>query len=76
MRLGVNLLYLVPGEVGGSETAARRSLQALRTEDPALEAVLYVGPEARESIASEEWTDGWRVVTAPVPSQRGHIPPR
>jgi glycosyltransferase involved in cell wall biosynthesis len=69
VRLGVNLLYLVPGEVGGSETAARRSLEALRAADPALEAVLYVGPEARDSIVSEDWAHGWRVVTAPVPSR-------
>ncbi|MEA2483243.1 MAG: hypothetical protein QOC55_1190 [Thermoleophilaceae bacterium] len=69
MRLGVNLLYLVPGEVGGSETGARGWLGGLRAADPALEAVLYVGPEARESIASEPWADGWRVITAPVPSR-------
>jgi glycosyltransferase involved in cell wall biosynthesis len=65
VRLGVNLLYLVPGEVGGSETAARRSLAAMRDIEPDLDAILYVAPEARESFEG----DGWRVVTSPVKSR-------
>ncbi|MEA2426369.1 MAG: hypothetical protein QOH13_2779 [Thermoleophilaceae bacterium] len=69
MRLGVNLLYLVPGEVGGSETAARESLAALRRVAPGLDAVLYVGREARESIEAEPWAAGWRVVESPAPSR-------
>jgi glycosyltransferase involved in cell wall biosynthesis len=65
VRLGVNLLYLVPGEVGGSETAARRTLSALREVDPSLDIVLYVAPEAVESFAAESW----HVVAGPVPSR-------
>ena len=51
--------------MGGSETAARHSLTALRKLDPALDILLYAAPEARESFAME----GWRVVTSPVPSR-------
>jgi glycosyltransferase involved in cell wall biosynthesis len=65
VRLGVNLLYLVPGEVGGSETAAKRSLAAMREIEPSLDAVLYVGPEAADDFRRE----GWEVVVSPVPSR-------
>jgi glycosyltransferase involved in cell wall biosynthesis len=69
MRLGINLLYLVPGEVGGSETAARASLAALREVAPDLDAVLYVGPEAAAPLSREPWVEGWQIVTCPVPSR-------
>ena len=35
MRLGLNMLHLVPGETGGSELYARRLVPALLSEDPA-----------------------------------------
>src|SRR4051812_45845701 len=68
-RLGINLLYLVPGEVGGSETAARSTLTALREVAPDLEAVVYCAPEARESLAAESWARAWELVESPVPSR-------
>jgi glycosyltransferase involved in cell wall biosynthesis len=55
----------VPGEVGGSETAARRSVAALREVDPQLELVLYVAPEAAHSFEAS----GARIVRSPVPSR-------
>ena len=69
MRLGFNLLYLVPGAVGGTETVARETLAALRRVAPDLEAVVYVAPEARESFEAEPWAAGWRFVASPVPSR-------
>jgi glycosyltransferase involved in cell wall biosynthesis len=45
-RVGVNLLYLVPGEVGGSEVYARELLSALHALEPELELVVYCAPEA------------------------------
>jgi glycosyltransferase involved in cell wall biosynthesis len=68
-RLGINLLYLVPGEVGGSETAARSTLGALSEVAPGLEAVVYCGPEARESLAAEPWAGTWELVESPVASR-------
>src|SRR3954452_19265127 len=68
-RLGINLLYLVPGEVGGSETAARATLGAMRAVAPDLDAVVYCGPEARESLAAEPWAAGWELIASPVPSR-------
>ena len=68
-RLGVNLLYLVPGEVGGSEIYARNLLRAIGRCAPELELVAYVGREARESLERESWADGTRFVVSPAPSR-------
>ena len=68
-RLGLNLLYLVPGEVGGSEIYARNLIPALRAKRPDLELVAYVGPEAVESLRGEPWADGMRFVVSPVRSR-------
>jgi len=40
-RIGVNLLWLRPGEVGGTETYIRRVLRAVSTFDPDIEWHLY-----------------------------------
>lgn len=41
LRLGVNTLFLVPGDVGGTETFLRETLKALATSQCALELVLF-----------------------------------
>lgn len=48
MRIGVNLLYLLPGVVGGTETYARSLLRELVGLDPANEFVLFVNRESRD----------------------------
>jgi glycosyltransferase involved in cell wall biosynthesis len=68
-RLGVNLLYLVPGEVGGSEIYARNLLRAICRARPGLELFAYVGREARESLAGEPWADRTRFTVSPAPSR-------
>ena len=45
MRVGVNLLWMVPGEVGGSETWMSGLLGHLATHRPAHEVVLFA-PDA------------------------------
>jgi glycosyltransferase involved in cell wall biosynthesis len=69
-RLGFNLLYLVPGEVGGSEVYARNLLRAIHGARPELELVAYVGREALESLAAEPWAERARFVVSPAPSRR------
>ena len=50
MRIGVNLCWLVPGVVGGSEEATTRALHALADIRPAdVEVVLYGLPALREA---------------------------
>ena len=68
-RLGLNLLYLVPGAVGGSEIYARNLLRAMRRRVPELEYVAYIGREAFDSLAAEPWADRTRFVVSPVPSR-------
>ena len=47
-RVGLNLLFLVPGETGGSEIYARNLIPALVEERPELELVAFVNREATE----------------------------
>ncbi len=45
MRIGVNALFLIPGEVGGSETYLVETLRAMLHEDPDLQVVLFTNDE-------------------------------
>ncbi|MFQ5767941.1 MAG: glycosyltransferase family 4 protein [Acidobacteriota bacterium] len=45
VRVGVNLLFLVPGRVGGAEVYLRHLLPRLKTLDPDLELVLFTNRE-------------------------------
>ena len=41
MRIGVNTLFLIPGEVGGTETYLRETLRALAELSEDVEWVLF-----------------------------------
>src|SRR6266498_3001108 len=69
MRVGLNLLHLVPGETGGSEVYARRLVPALLEACPELELTLFVASEA----AGERWPNGVWVVDLPVQA-RSRVP--
>lgn len=43
IRIGLNLLYLVPGQTGGTETYARELIPALHRQRPELEMVAFIG---------------------------------
>jgi glycosyltransferase involved in cell wall biosynthesis len=62
VRLGLNLLHLVPGETGGSELYARRLVEALVEAEPELQPTLFVAREA----AGESWPAGVEVRAIPV----------
>ena len=47
-RVGLNLLYLVPGETGGGEVYARNLVPKLAEERPDLELVAFVNREAAD----------------------------
>lgn len=57
MRIGLNVLYIVPGEVGGSEIYARELIRALGTEHPDDEFIVYCAREATESLRNEDWPE-------------------
>jgi glycosyltransferase involved in cell wall biosynthesis len=61
MRVGLNLLYLVPGEVGGSEIYARELIAALGAAEPEWEFVVFCGREAAEVLPDESWPANVRV---------------
>jgi glycosyltransferase involved in cell wall biosynthesis len=55
VRVGLNVLYLVPGEVGGSEIYARELIGALGNARPDDEFLVYCAREAADSLGAEAW---------------------
>lgn len=53
MRVGVNTLFLIPGEVGGSETYLRRTLAAMKQVIPAVDLVLFTNRENDAVLRSD-----------------------
>jgi glycosyltransferase involved in cell wall biosynthesis len=51
MRVGLDLLYLVPGETGGRETYARELVPAMLEQSPGLELVAFVNRDAGAELA-------------------------
>lgn len=67
-RLGLNALFLVPGETGGMETYARRLVPALAAARPELELVAFVGEEALERLGPEPFGPRVRAVSVGAPT--------
>jgi len=64
VHVGLNLVFLVPGEQGGMEVYARELMRALHGERPDLRLTAFVNREAR--AAGGEWDDVADVVEVPV----------
>jgi glycosyltransferase involved in cell wall biosynthesis len=67
MRVGLNLVYLVPGETGGMEMYAREFIPALTNAAPHLELIAFINREASE--AGLEFGSQVRTVVVPVRSR-------
>src|SRR3954471_9648752 len=67
MHVGLNLVYLVPGETGGMETYARELIAALRNE-PEVQLTAFLSREAAED-SSAPWSQV-PCVTVPVRARR------
>jgi glycosyltransferase involved in cell wall biosynthesis len=65
MRVGLDLVYLVPGQTGGRETYARELVPALLNLAPELELVAFVNRDAGPRLAAE-LGPRVRAVTLPV----------
>jgi glycosyltransferase involved in cell wall biosynthesis len=65
MRVGLDLLYLTPGETGGRESYARELVPALLELAPELELVAFVNRDAGAELAAELGADV-RAVVLPV----------
>src|SRR3954451_11233290 len=67
MRLGLNLVYLVPGHTGGMETYARELIRSLHEVAPQIEKTAFVSREGA-AAAGAPWLELCRPVTVPVNS--------
>ncbi|HLY49398.1 MAG TPA: glycosyltransferase family 1 protein, partial [Solirubrobacteraceae bacterium] len=68
MHVGLNLVYLVPGETGGMEMYARELVPALADAAPGLTLTAFINREAAES--GLELAEGIRTVVVPVRARR------
>jgi glycosyltransferase involved in cell wall biosynthesis len=71
MRIGLDLLYLTPGQTGGRESYARELVPALLERAPELELVAFVNRDAGARLAAE-LGDAVKAVVLPV-SERSRI---
>ena len=53
MKVGINTLFLIPGEVGGSETYLRDVLRHAVPRHPAVDWVLFTNDENHDSLAAD-----------------------
>jgi len=68
VRVGLNLVFLVPGETGGRETYARKLVGGLRTERPDLDLTVFVNRETADAGGFENL----RAVVVPLRARRRH----
>lgn len=66
LKVGLNLLHLVPGRTGGSEIYARRLIPALLEASGDLELVAFASREGAPSLRGEPWTRNGSVIELPV----------
>jgi glycosyltransferase involved in cell wall biosynthesis len=67
MHVGLNLIFLVPGETGGMEIAARELIPALVAAAPGVRFTAFVNREtAARARADGPWGEVVRAVTVPV----------
>jgi glycosyltransferase involved in cell wall biosynthesis len=68
LHVGLNLVFLVPGETGGMEVYARELIAALRHERPELRLTAFINREA--AAAGGPWGEDLPAVTVPVNARR------
>jgi glycosyltransferase involved in cell wall biosynthesis len=69
MRIGLNVLHLVPRETGGGELYPRRLVPALLEARSDVQLVVFTGREAAPSLAAEPWASEIELVHVPVRSR-------
>jgi glycosyltransferase involved in cell wall biosynthesis len=67
-RIGLNLLYLAPGDTGGTEVYARQLVPRLVEAWPEAEWVIFAGRELGDELRAQPWAPGLEVVRLPVSS--------
>jgi glycosyltransferase involved in cell wall biosynthesis len=66
LKVGLNLLHLVPGETGGTEIYARRLIPALLDAPGELELVLFTSREGAPAMRGQPWSVQVAVRELPV----------
>jgi glycosyltransferase involved in cell wall biosynthesis len=69
-HVGLNLLFLVPGETGGRETYARELLLALLAEASEMRFTAFVNRETAASQTGGPWIEAMPSVIVPVHARR------
>jgi glycosyltransferase involved in cell wall biosynthesis len=69
VHVGLNLIYLVPGETGGMEVVARELIPALRQAAPDVRLTAFVNREAAEA-GQGPWIEEIPSVVVPVRARR------
>jgi glycosyltransferase involved in cell wall biosynthesis len=64
--VGLNLLYLAPGETGGMETYARALVPRLVAARPNARFFAFVARELADEMRDAPWSEGLRVIRLPV----------
>jgi glycosyltransferase involved in cell wall biosynthesis len=70
MHVGLNLLYLVPGATGGTETYARELIPELVSAAPDVRFTAFINLEAEAHAGAAPWRDLIPAITVPVHSTR------
>ncbi|MDX6677192.1 MAG: hypothetical protein QOE31_1244 [Solirubrobacteraceae bacterium] len=70
MHVGLNLVFLVPGEQGGLEVYARELVRALAAERAGVRFTSFVNRDVRTSGDRTDWTQLGDVVELPVSARR------
>lgn len=65
LHVGLNLLFLIPGDTGGRETYTRELVRAMRLERPGVRFTAFVGLEA-SALKSNTWLQELDTITIPV----------
>jgi len=70
LHIGLNLIYLVPGETGGMETCARELIPELVSLAPEVKFTAFINKEAAQSDQDAPWKSLIPSVTVPVFAQK------
>jgi len=65
VKLGVNTLFYLPGEVGGSETYLLEILRVWKRSEFAHEVMIFTQLENHERLSSEFEGEGWSCILSP-----------
>lgn len=70
VHVGLNLIYLVPGETGGTETYARELIPELVAAAPEIRFSALINEEAAAAPAGAPWGELIPAITVPVRARR------